>query len=280
MVFGIAWGFLALRPSVEAQSLDSLQKHYIETYRDLAVSQMRVHRIPASITLAQGLLESAAGTSPLATKGNNHFGIKCGMGWRGDSMHVDDDRPMDCFRVYPHADSSYADRIRFLGKARYRFLFDSLAVTDYRGWALGLKKAGYATDTAYPVRLIGLIERLALHRLDTLVESLVVESPREEPPREEPPREEPPREEPPSIVVYSPEAEKEGWIVVTHAGDSPLSVAERMGLPLSKLQAYNHLGRDENLFEAGRVLIINRYRYERYLKSQKGLVPEAPTKGE
>ena len=265
MVFGIAWGFLALRPSVEAQSLDSLQSRYIETYRDLAVSQMRVHRIPASITLAQGLLESAAGTSPLATKGNNHFGIKCGMGWRGDSMHVDDDRPMDCFRVYPHADSSYADRIRFLGKARYRFLFDSLAVTDYRGWALGLKKAGYATDTAYPVRLIGLIERLALHRLDTLVESHDVKSP---------------REEPTSTVVYSPEAEKEGWIVVTQAGDSPLSVAERMGLPLIKLQAYNQLGRDENLFEAGRVLIINRYRYERYLKSRKGLVPEAPTKGE
>jgi hypothetical protein len=203
----------------------------------------------------------------LALKGNNHFGIKCGMGWKGDSMHVDDDRPMDCFRVYAHPDSSFEDRVRFLGKARYRFLFDSLAVTDYRGWALGLKKAGYATDTAYPSRLIGLIERLTLHRLDTLV--LAVPKATEE-------------ERAPISVspLYNVEAEKQGWIVVTRPGDSPLSVAERTGLPLVKLQAYNNLRRDENSFEPGRVLIINRYRYERELKSQKALSPRAPAKGE
>jgi hypothetical protein len=157
--------------------------------------------------------------------------------------------------------------VRFLGKARYRFLFDSLAVTDYRGWALGLKKAGYATDTAYPSRLIGLIERLTLHRLDTLV--LAVPKATEE-------------ERAPISVspLYNVEAEKQGWIVVTRPGDSPLSVAERTGLPLVKLQAYNNLRRDENSFEPGRVLIINRYRYERELKSQKALSPRAPAKGE
>jgi hypothetical protein len=189
------------------------------------------------------------------------------MGWKGDSMHVDDDRLMDCFRVYAHPDSSFEDRVRFLGKARYRFLFDSLAVTDYRGWALGLKKAGYATDTAYPSRLIGLIERLTLHRLDTLV--LAVPKATEE-------------ERAPISVspLYNVEAEKQGWIVVTRPGDSPLSVAERTGLPLVKLQAYNNLRRDENSFEPGRVLIINRYRYERELKSQKALSPRAPAKGE
>lgn len=252
---------------VQAGSLDSVQQVYIKQYQALAMEHMRLHRIPASITLAQGLLESAAGTSPLALKGNNHFGIKCGMGWKGDSMHVDDDRLMDCFRVYAHPDSSFEDRVRFLGKARYRFLFDSLAVTDYRGWALGLKKAGYATDTAYPPRLIGLIERLTLHRLDTL--ALAVPKATED-------------ERAPISVspLYSAEAEKQGWIIVTRPGDSPLSVAERAGLPLVKLQAYNNLRRDENRFEPGRVLIINRYRYERELKSQKALSPRAPAKGE
>lgn len=252
---------------VQAGSLDSVQQVYIQQYQALAMEHMRLHRIPASITLAQGLLESAAGTSPLALKGNNHFGIKCGMGWKGDSMHLDDDRPMDCFRVYAHPDSSFEDRVRFLGKARYRFLFDSLAVTDYRGWALGLKKAGYATDTAYPPRLIGLIERLTLHRLDTLVLALSNATEEERAPISVSP-------------LYSAEAEKQGWIVVTRPGDSPLSVAERAGLPLVKLQAYNNLGRDENRFEPGRVLIINRYRYERELKSQKALSPRAPAKGE
>lgn len=252
---------------VQAGSLDSVQQVYIKQYQALAMEHMRLHRIPASITLAQGLLESAAGTSPLALKGNNHFGIKCGMGWKGDSMHVDDDRLMDCFRVYAHPDSSFEDRVRFLGKARYRFLFDSLAVTDYRGWALGLKKAGYATDTAYPPRLIGLIERLTLHRLDTLALALSKATEEEVVPVSVSP-------------LYSAEAEKQGWIIVTRPGDSPLSVAERAGLPLVKLQAYNNLRRDENRFEPGRVLIINRYRYERELKSQKALSPRAPAKGE
>ena len=252
---------------VRAGSLDSVQQVYIKQYQALAMEHMRLHRIPASITLAQGLLESAAGTSPLALKGNNHFGIKCGMGWKGDSMHVDDDRLMDCFRVYAHPDSSFEDRVRFLGKARYRFLFDSLEVTDYRGWAIGLKKAGYATDTAYPPRLIGLIERLTLHRLDTLALALSKATEEEVVPVSVSP-------------LYSAEAEKQGWIIVTRPGDSPLSVAERAGLPLVKLQAYNNLRRDENRFEPGRVLIINRYRYERELKSQKALSPRAPAKGE
>ncbi|NDC72744.1 MAG: hypothetical protein EBZ62_04725 [Sphingobacteriia bacterium] len=118
--------------------------------------------------MAQALLESAAGTSPLATEANNHFGIKCGKGWVGDSIHVDDDRPQDCFRKYAHPDSSYADRVVFLARPRYRFLFDSLSPTDYKGWAYGLKRAGYATDTLYPLRLISLIERLNLQSLDQL----------------------------------------------------------------------------------------------------------------
>ncbi|MFM7699298.1 MAG: glycoside hydrolase family 73 protein, partial [Bacteroidota bacterium] len=137
-----------------AGSQDSLQKAYIERYGDLARQHMVLHRIPASITMAQALLESAAGTSPLAIEANNHFGIKCGKGWVGDSIHVDDDRPQDCFRKYAHPDSSYADRVIFLARPRYRFLFDSLSPTDYKAWAYGLKRAGYATDTLYPLRLI------------------------------------------------------------------------------------------------------------------------------
>ena len=140
---------------------------YIKKYRDIAVEEMRKYHIPASITLAQGLLESGAGQSSLARKSNNHFGIKCGGDWDGKSVRYDDDARNECFRAYKHPKQSYEDHSKFLAsRSRYAFLF-KLKITDYKGWAKGLKKAGYATDRRYAQRLIDIIELYDLHQYDT-----------------------------------------------------------------------------------------------------------------
>lgn len=139
---------------------------YIEKYSAAAVEQMQLYGIPASITLAQGLLESGAGRSKLATKGNNHFGIKVSGNWTGPYMLVDDDRPDEKFRVYKSADESFQDHSVFLRTGRrYAGLFN-LDRTDYKGWARGLKAAGYATNPRYAEMLIDLIERFNLHQYD------------------------------------------------------------------------------------------------------------------
>ena len=140
---------------------------YINQYKELAIQQMNEHKIPASITLAQGLLESGAGTSSLARRSNNHFGIKCGGSWRGRSVRHHDDALNECFRAYKNPRESYEDHSLFLKRgARYAFLFD-LRITDYKGWARGLKKAGYATDPSYANRLISIIEEYELYQYDT-----------------------------------------------------------------------------------------------------------------
>ena len=142
------------------------QEKYIEEYAVLAVSEMYRSGVPASITLAQGMLESGNGQSALARMSNNHFGIKCHNNWGGDRVYHDDDAKGECFRKYPHPDQSYRDHSDFLRyRDRYKFLFD-YKVTDYKAWAYGLKKAGYATDPAYPTKLINLIETYNLYEYD------------------------------------------------------------------------------------------------------------------
>lgn len=151
---------------VHAQRRNTRYVEYIEKYSDLAVEQMKLHKIPASITLAQGLLESGAGNSELARKSNNHFGIKCGGNWRGRTVRHDDDARNECFRAYKYPSESYEDHSDFLKRgARYAFLFQ-LDITDYKGWARGLKKAGYATDPSYANRLITIIEDYDLYKYD------------------------------------------------------------------------------------------------------------------
>lgn len=153
--------------AAEAQRRNSQYLIYIEEYKDEAIKQMHRYRIPASITLAQGLLESGAGRSTLTRKSNNHFGIKCGSGWKGRKTYHDDDARGECFRVYKNARESYEDHSRFLaGKQRYASLF-SLKITDYKGWARGLKRAGYATSPTYANKLIELIELYELDRFDS-----------------------------------------------------------------------------------------------------------------
>ncbi len=149
-----------------AQNRLTVYEEYINTYSDLAVQHMIDYRIPASVTLAQGLLESGAGKSELARKSNNHFGIKCHRGWLGETVYAADDTPNDCFRKYDKVEDSYADHSQFLvSGARYSFLFD-LEITDYKGWARGLQKSGYATDRAYANKLIKLIEDYELYKFD------------------------------------------------------------------------------------------------------------------
>ena len=139
---------------------------YINTYKDIAVAEMRRTGIPASITLGQGILESAFGNSDLARKANNHFGIKCHKEWNGRRFYMDDDKRNECFRVYRNAEASYYDHSDFLmTRERYASLFN-LRSTDYKGWAHGLKKAGYATNPKYAHILIDLIERHDLHIYD------------------------------------------------------------------------------------------------------------------
>lgn len=156
---------LAIATTLCAQTKNKAFLDYIEKYKDIAIEQMEKHKIPASITLAQGLLESGAGSSDLALRSNNHFGIKCGSSWMGaTTTHFDDGRN-ECFRVYETVRDSYEDHSQFLHKERYMRLY-RLSVMDYKGWARGLKSCGYATSPTYADRLISLIELYDLHRFD------------------------------------------------------------------------------------------------------------------
>lgn len=144
----------------------NLKEAYIKKYHKIAIQEMKKYGIPASITLAQGILESGAGQSTLAKKSNNHFGIKCHNDWRGKKVYHDDDKKGECFRKYKHPEESYRDHSIFLAeRQRYRFLFD-YKITDYKRWAKGLKKAGYATSRTYATKLIALIEEYRLYRFD------------------------------------------------------------------------------------------------------------------
>ena len=141
---------------------------YIDTYKELAINKMYEYKIPASITIAQGIFESACGKSHLAVDGNNHFGIKCHKDWTGDTILIDDDELQECFRKYEKVEDSYTDHSLFLkNRQRYAALF-TLDIMDYPGWARGLKAAGYATNPQYADRLISLIERFHLALLDTI----------------------------------------------------------------------------------------------------------------
>jgi LysM repeat protein len=141
-------------------------EQYIEKYKLLAIKQQHEYRIPASITLAQGLLESDAGSSRLARQGNNHFGIKCKPEWRGGRMYVDDDEKDECFRTYKSVEESYRDHSLFLAKRKYYVTLFDLNLHDYKGWAHGLQRCGYATDKSYGTKLVRLIETYELYKYD------------------------------------------------------------------------------------------------------------------
>ena len=223
---------------------DTPQERYVKKYADMAVKEMVRSGVPASITLAQGMLESGSGMSKLATQGNNHFGIKCHKGWEGKSMRVDDDAPNECFRVYSSVADSYKDHSDFLRyRDRYKFLFD-LERTDYKGWAYGLKKAGYATDPGYPAKLIKYIEEYKLYKYDVLskveekevpLSPLVIEAPKMA------------REEfhfPLTRELFS----KNGVpFVYSLEGETYRSIAKYYHLFLQEILRFNDLRKDEEL---------------------------------
>ena len=160
-----ALGLFWMMPLLLSAAGSEDQEAYIKRWKDEAIRQMVEHRIPASITLAQGILESGSGKSELSSKSNNHFGIKCHKGWEGGRTYYDDDKKGECFRVYDDARDSYHDHSLFLKRDRYASLFD-LRIDDYKGWAKGLKRCGYATSPTYAKALIELIERHGLDRYD------------------------------------------------------------------------------------------------------------------
>jgi len=164
----IAYALVVSIPAgTSAQQLNQAYLDYIGKYKDKAIDQMHKYNIPASIILAQGILESDAGRSTLALEGNNHFGIKCHSDWTGRTLYHDDDRSQECFRRYSSAEDSFEDHSVFLASGRrYEFLF-SYDVTDYKSWAHGLKRAGYATNPTYATKLINLIETYGLYQYDS-----------------------------------------------------------------------------------------------------------------
>tara|TARA_B100000575_G_C23040264_1_gene598737 strand:+ start:76 stop:909 length:834 start_codon:yes stop_codon:yes gene_type:complete len=157
---------LKVHKSNEKLSVAEKVNNYVATFSNVAIEEMKMYDIPASISLAQGILESGMGFSRLAVAANNHFGIKCHSEWEGKRIYHDDDEKGECFRVYKDPRTSYRDHSLFLtSRSRYNLLFD-LKIDDYKGWAKGLKKAGYATDPKYSNKLINLIERYSLDRFD------------------------------------------------------------------------------------------------------------------
>lgn len=221
---------------------------YVEQWSKTAVQEMFQNGIPASITLAQGVLESASGNSELARKGNNHFGIKC-HGWTGEKMYIDDDAKGECFRVYKDASDSYTDHSEFLKKYdRYAFLF-AYDTDDYESWAKGLKKAGYATDPSYPQRLITIIEDLDLARYDKLAKPEIQKEP--------------------NLIAsnriqtnnHSVQNKEELSYVLVKKGDTFYSIAKEFGLTLNQLRKYNDFDNGKDLLIEGEII---------YIKHKKG----------
>ena len=206
--------------TLQAQTRNKQYENYIKKYRELAVEEMKKFHIPASITLAQGLLESGAGQSTLARKSNNHFGIKCGSDWRGKTVSHDDDARGECFRAYKHPKESYEDHSKFLaGRSRYASLF-KLKITDYKGWARGLKKAGYATNPRYADQLIGIIELYELHKYDEKNYLKWI------------------KKNPNPHQTY---IENDLLYIVVRAGDSWKSISKEFDISQKKLRKYNDL---------------------------------------
>lgn len=214
-------------------------QNYFNKYKNIAIREMQRYGIPASITLAQGVLESAAGNSRLATVANNHFGIKC-HDWTGPTIAQDDDEQGECFRVYGSAIESYEDHSKFLrGRKRYNSLFH-LAITDYRGWAHGLKQAGYATNPVYANSLIDIIELYRLYEYDTM-----------KPNKNDDfvPNNNITRKEDIDMRTRQFRAFNDNCYLTAHAGETYQNIAREIGIKAHKLAKYNEQPEDSRLNE-------------------------------
>lgn len=212
---------------VKAQRKLSSYEAYISKYSDLAIEHQKKYKIPASITLSQGLLESGAGQSSLARQSNNHFGIKCHSDWRGGRVYHDDDLRGECFRKYDQVEDSYTDHSKFIAfRPRYSVLFD-LDLKDYKGWAKGLQQCGYATDRAYANKLIKVIEDYELYRFDSLKGTR---------------KQETPQQNKNASAELMPIYKTHGLIyVIARANDSFESIAQNLGFKEKELRKYNEV---------------------------------------
>lgn len=214
------------------------REEYVSKYRDDAVKEMLMHGVPASITLAQGMLESANGNSALAVYANNHFGIKCHDDWSGMTYIQDDDETNECFRKYNTVLESYSDHSQFLlSRERYTFLFQ-LKVTDYKGWAYGLASAGYATDPGYAVKLIDIIETFRLYELDKMV--MMPEKQTKVDFNDRQPRLD--NANAPKVIVNN-----NTKCVIAKTGDTYAELAKALGMSKRRLRRYNEVDRNAKL---------------------------------
>jgi len=201
---------------------------YINQFKEVAKGNMKDYKIPASITLAQGILESGAGKGRLCLEANNHFGIKCHTGWTGPSITHDDDALQECFRKYNDPADSYRDHSKFLtSRSRYNDLF-KLDILDYKGWANGLKKAGYATDPKYPSKLIGIIERYQLFVYDH--EVVAPKSVKNEV-----------KETIAEIEAFESKSSTNEALYIVQKGDTLYSLSKRFNTTVEKIKEVNNL---------------------------------------
>jgi LysM repeat protein len=229
------------------------KKEYVSVYEKIAILQMNQYKIPASITMAQGILESGSGNSTLAKTANNHFGIKCHTDWKGEKVYLDDDTKNECFRSYSKVEDSYIDHSMFLiTRKRYESLF-SLSLSDYKGWANGLKSAGYATNPKYAEQLIQLIEELELYKLDGTSNSLISTSNS-------------------SLIIAKKSHENNVDYIVAKKGDSFYQIAKRYGLTLSQLHAYNDFNPEKDILEVGDIVFIEPKRF--YSRTKNTIILE------
>lgn len=237
--------FLLMAVSASAQmKWNQRYQQYIDQYKDVAIEQMMRWRIPASITLAQGILESGAGQSRLTLSSNNHFGIKC-HGWTGRKVYMDDDASSECFRVYDSAFDSFEDHSRFLAQGqRYRSLF-SLKITDYSGWARGLKAAGYATNPQYANQLISLIQLYKLYNLDKAkgYDKFMAEHARSQGANGQ--------------VLHSIKVYNKNYFLYARPGDTFRSIGEEIGISYKKLAKYNERDKSDPL-EDGEIIWLKK----------------------
>jgi len=223
---------LFLNSSILAQRTNQAYWSYIDQYKGLAIEQMQKYHIPASITLAQGLLESGAGRSTLATKANNHFGIKVSGNWTGPYVLRNDDAPNEKFRKYRNARESYEDHSKFLKGRRYQGLFQ-LKITDYKGWAKGLKAAGYATSPIYAESLIRIIEMYNLYLFDNgkFKQEKKVVAPAN-------------NEKKDFFQTHTIYSHNKNYFIIVEIGDNMATISKETGLSLKKLYQYNDLPLD------------------------------------
>ena len=246
--FVIVFIFFFIPSLFFSQDSKKSRQDYIKEYSDAAVDQMIKYQIPASITLAQGILESGNGNSLLSTKGKNHFGIKCHNDWNGKKIFLDDDKKNECFRSYKNVSESYEDHSLFLTKySRYSFLFD-LKITDYKGWAKGLKKAGYATNPKYPDLLIKIIEENELYSFDKKSKTNV--------------KLETTKSNDPKILVH----ENNIKYIVSQEDESLLDIAKKLNMGLWQLYKYNDISKSNEIYKEDQVVFLQPKRNKAKIK--------------